>query len=138
MKIVINDDFGGFSLSPQGLEEYARLKGIEKLYWFRIEGIEFGGMSSKLVPVENRPDARSFPIHVAHTVPEPDNHTISFSNRDIPRDDPDLVSVVEKLGEKANGSSASLRVVEIPDDVDWIISEYDGLEHIAENHRTWS
>jgi hypothetical protein len=30
-----------------------------------------------------------------------------------------------------------LRIVEIPDGVEWHISEYDGIEHIAENHRTW-
>ena len=27
---------------------------------------------------------------------------------------------------------------EIPDDVNWYIAEYDGIEHIAERHRTWS
>jgi hypothetical protein len=28
-------------------------------------------------------------------------------------------------------------VVEIPDDVNWQVEEYDGMEHIAEKHRTW-
>jgi hypothetical protein len=28
-------------------------------------------------------------------------------------------------------------VIEIPDDVEWIIVDYDGMEHIAEKHRTW-
>jgi hypothetical protein len=32
---------------------------------------------------------------------------------------------------------AELEVVEIPDDVEWIIVDYDGMEHIAEKHRTW-
>ena len=27
--------------------------------------------------------------------------------------------------------------VEIPDDVEWQIEEYDGTEHISEKHRTW-
>ena len=56
---------------------------------------------------------------------------------DIERTDPHLVAVVEELGPIANGSFSSLKVVEIPDDVKWHISEYDGLEHIAEEHRTW-
>jgi hypothetical protein len=30
-----------------------------------------------------------------------------------------------------------LEIVEIPDDVEYTIEEYDGLEHIAEKHRTW-
>lgn len=31
-----------------------------------------------------------------------------------------------------------LAIVEIPDDVKWHVDEYDGNEHIAEDHRTWS
>ncbi len=30
-----------------------------------------------------------------------------------------------------------MQIVEIPDDVDWEVMEYDGMEHIAEKHRTW-
>jgi hypothetical protein len=29
-------------------------------------------------------------------------------------------------------------VIEIPDDVEWEVEEYDGLEWVAEKHRTWS
>ena len=57
---------------------------------------------------------------------------------DIPRDDPVLVEVVEHLGDAANGDYAELKVVEIPDGVDWYVEDYDGNEHIAERHRTWS
>ena len=57
---------------------------------------------------------------------------------DIPRDDLVLVWVVEHLGLKANGDYAELKVVEIPEGVDWFISNYDGIEHVAERHRTWS
>jgi hypothetical protein len=61
-----------------------------------------------------------------------------FSMYEIPRDDADLVAVVEQLGKKADGDYARLKVVEIPADVKWQIEEYDGSEHIAEVHRTWS
>jgi len=60
-----------------------------------------------------------------------------FSARDIERNDPDLVQIVESLGNLASGWAAELKVVEIPDDVEWQIEEYDGSEHIAEKHRTW-
>jgi hypothetical protein len=30
-----------------------------------------------------------------------------------------------------------LAIVEIPDDVQWIIEENDGMEWVAEKHRTW-
>ena len=59
------------------------------------------------------------------------------NDRDIERDDPHLVKVVETLGKKANGRFARLKVVDIPEDVDWQIEEYDGLEWVAEMHRTW-
>ena len=55
----------------------------------------------------------------------------------IKRNDPILVEVVEQLGEAANGDYAELRIIEIPDDVQWTIEEYDGAEWIAEKHRTW-
>lgn len=53
------------------------------------------------------------------------------------RADPLLVFAVESLGDKASGDCANLKVVEIPDGVEWEIEEYDGIEHIAEAHRTW-
>lgn len=49
---------------------------------------------------------------------------------------PLLVQVVEELGDRAGGPCACLKVVEIPADVKWTIEEYDGLEWVAEAHRT--
>lgn len=62
----------------------------------------------------------------------------TFHEHDIARDDPFLVKVVKELGSAANGGSAKLKVVEVPGDVEWHIAEYDGVEWVAENHRTWS
>lgn len=56
---------------------------------------------------------------------------------EIERGDPILVRVVEELGPEADDQSSELKVVEIPDGVPWEIQEYDGLEWIAEKHRTW-
>jgi len=42
------------------------------------------------------------------------------------------VRVVEELGEEANGHAAELKVVAIPDDVQWVITKVDGLEHVSE------
>ena len=47
------------------------------------------------------------------------------------RTDAKLISVIEELGEEADGYCASLEVVEIPDDAtDWRINEYDGWEDV--------
>ena len=61
-----------------------------------------------------------------------------YPSTDVPRDCPVLVVLVQEMGERANTPYSTLKVVEIPDDVDWYIAEYDGSEHIAEVHRTWS
>lgn len=53
------------------------------------------------------------------------------------RNDPQLVEVVEELGDAASGVHAKLKVVEIPDGVEWEIDEYDGVEQVAEKHRAW-
>lgn len=54
------------------------------------------------------------------------------------RDDPLLIKIVEEMGEEADGSMSKLKIVEIPDDIEWSIHEYDGSEWVAEAHRTWS
>lgn len=58
---------------------------------------------------------------------------------DDDRANPKLVECVEKLGEAAShGLGSSLYVVEVPDDVKWIITDYDGVEQVEEVHRVWS
>lgn len=58
---------------------------------------------------------------------------------DDDRTNPKLVECVEKLGEAAShGLGSSLYVVEVPDDVEWTITDYDGIEQVEEAHRVWS
>lgn len=62
----------------------------------------------------------------------------SVNEWDIKRNDPSLVDIVEKMGAAAGDRLADLKIVDIPDDVDWVIEDYDGVEWAAERHRTWS
>ena len=65
-------------------------------------------------------------------ITDPDFHSLY-----IPRDDEHLIAVVELMGEEANNRLSELKIVDIPDDVNWCIEEYDGKERVAERHRTW-
>lgn len=60
------------------------------------------------------------------------------SEYNIYRGNPLLLEYIDQFGgEAASGLYAKLKVVEIPDDVEWVIEEHAGYEHIAEVHRTW-
>ena len=111
MKIVINSDFGGFGLSDEGLREYGRRKGLNLV---EKAGTNFTFFYENEIKEEN-----------------------FFSEHDLLREDPVLVAIVEEMGEKSWNRFSALKVVEIPDGVDWYIEDYDGMEHIAERHRTW-
>jgi len=60
------------------------------------------------------------------------------TRRTVPRDDPLLVQVVEEMGKDADARFSQLKIVTIPDGVDWEIEEYDGWESVHEKHRSWA
>lgn len=57
---------------------------------------------------------------------------------EIERNDPDLIKVVELLGEDVNERFSKLKIVEIPDDVDWEINSNDMEEWVEEKHDRWN
>lgn len=128
-KIVINTRFGGFGLSRAAFLAWARRKDFGVV---ALQGR--GGFGDAYWAVTHRPFEETPEVY------DKERHEFEdrLADHDIQRDDPDLVAVVEELGEKAAGLCARLKVVEIPSDVEWHIEEYDGSEHVAENHRTWS
>lgn len=65
-----------------------------------------------------------------------DGYGYAYNDYDL-RTDEKLIKCVETLGNKASGRFANLKVVEIPDDVEWEIDYYDGIEKIEEIHRSW-
>ena len=148
MKVVINKSYGGFGLSHRGVMYYAKLKGI-KLYAYvqkweddLLAGKTYDDSDRTVIPFEERKSKdKTITIYYAtkkglKNVEELSRHL--WSEDDIKRDDPALVKTVMDLGKKANGRHAELKIVEIPDDVDWEITEYDGLEQVEEKHRVWS
>jgi len=59
-------------------------------------------------------------------------------DEDVERHNHHLVEIVERLGPQANGLYSELKIIQIPDSVkDYRVMDYDGVEWIAEPHRTW-
>jgi len=112
-KIVINGCFGGFGLSHEAIMRYAELAGITL-------HVKEEYHSNSYYTSENFTD---------------DSY---FSMYDLERTDPLLVQVIEELGDEASGKYSSLHVADVPDDVEWYIHDYDGVETVHEQHRTWS
>ncbi len=132
-KIVINRCYGGFGLSHKGTLRYAEIKGITLCPW--LDEITRSVYGERAVIGDDKM------MHHYSTSPVIDREYEEgsyFSDSDIPRDDPALVQLVEEMGKIASGRCAELEIVEIPDDVDFVIEEYDGMEWIAEKHRAWS
>lgn len=135
-RIVINTCFGGFGLSHAAMVRYAELKGFP-LTW-RFDDIDRKVRAQLHNEEPLTPDNACIVHYYKSDSREeklPDN--LYFSERGIPRDDPTLLIVVQELAERAAGKHAELTIVEIPDDVEWEIENYDGAEHIAEKHRVW-
>ncbi len=111
-KIVINSDHGGFGLSDKAVELLFELKKWKLVRQDRDSG---------------------FTMFYKDSIEESN----FFDERELERDDPELVHVVKTLKKEASGRFASLKIVSIPDDVEWQIEEYDGREWVAEVHGTW-
>ena len=141
MKVVINTCFGGFGLSHEATLRYFEIKGIE-VYPEQGNAI-WKFWTYWIVKPEDRIESKEGEAFYAMSMQERQAYNKAHSEqtvypREIERHDPVLVQVVEEMGDAADGDHAELAVVEIPDDVEYIIEEYDGLEHVAEAHRTWS
>jgi len=121
MKVAINTCFGGFGISNLAFEKLLERKGIT-----------FDKVPAKYPIRGNDSD------YYKAGSEQSDATYLSEYEFYEQRNDPDLIAVIEELGKDSWGWASELSIVDIPDDVEWHIHEYDGLEHVAENHRTWS
>jgi len=138
-KVVINKCYGGFEISFKALKILIEMKSpiVEKITLKKYFGslgipnfdsneyISLGKYKYQKYYLNNLFDKKH-----AYTL---------FTKYEFEglREHPDLIKVVEKLGDGANGRFSELKIVEIPDDVDYEIEDYDGLESIHEKHRVW-
>ena len=126
-KIVYNACYGGFSLSDEAIMRYAEIKGIT-LYSSKSKY----GLTCYYLCTPEEYERIEAEESANPTAPGryARSNAMYFSDRDIERNDPALVQVVEELGDKANGRCARLRIKEIPSGTLYRIDEYDGNESI--------
>lgn len=116
MKVVIHPGLGGFGLKTAAI-------------------IKLHEQDSKWIRVATPRHELQKEAWRSSGIPEVDGKFLMLDDEDnlAFRSDPQVVALVEAMGE----TNTELRVIEIPDDIDVEIVEYDGAEHIAEKHRTW-
>jgi hypothetical protein len=131
-KVVYNNCYGGFGLSPIATYEIAKRKGIEVfIYHYKFDGNE---LYRKIDLVEgwfdvipNRSVVIFLTADLGNEITKYPN-SLRFDGVSLKRTDEDLVSVVESLGEKANGKYADLQIAVVENK--YRIIEYDGAESV--------
>jgi len=133
MKVILNKCYGGFGVSVEGYELYCKKKGATANWYERI--------GNKLVKSEDPNHMfvycfiKDIGNNVEYSKDTFDKYHIYLD--DEHREDPVLIEVVEELGENANGRYSELVVVDIPDGLDYVIDEYDGIETLHERVKCW-
>lgn len=156
MKVAINRCYGGFGLSNKAvIEMFKRKNNVDTVYFYepiREENELFGPILSFVKKNKENVLNASSPFsresiymstvnygdEIEHT--EELEESMIFLGSFVyasDRSDKDLIAVIKELGKDAGARYSSLAIIEIPDDVDYEIDDYDGLETIHEKHRTW-
>jgi hypothetical protein len=141
-KIVVNRKHGGFGLSIKAQMRYLELIGKKCYFYERTKWKHENDGVEEYTRISPKKAEDSF---IAYTITEDLGKKINDLPKDdrfwydgnLERTDPVLIQVVEEMGEKADDQFAKLEIVEIPDDVEWQIDEYDGYESVHEVHRSW-
>lgn len=110
MKIIINKSCGWLEFSQKALKMYAE----------RVENFTFHSKKDN-----------------GYTVYWLEKDDLEIEHESL-RTCTTMIEIVEELGEEAGALYSNPKIVEIPDDVEWLIEDYyDGWERVAEKHRTW-
>ena len=135
MKIAVNHCWGGFGLSHEACLYYAKLKGME-LYTYVSRDNDYNHYE----PYTNQKVLLGLYSYFTELLDEEGNFNSDafWYDHNLERDDPFLIQTIEDLGtERASGYCGQVEIVEIPDDVKWVIRDYDGMETVEEAHRSW-
>jgi hypothetical protein len=146
MKIVINTCYGGFGLSNEAMFLYLKKTGIDCFFYKQTT---YSGQNenrkqvyTRLSNVDAFEDENSLIYIYSKDLGETVNKFMSeyYCDRSFENDRQNkfLIETIEELGsDKSSGSCANLKIIDIPDDVRYEITNYDGIESIHETHRSW-
>lgn len=145
-RIVINRCYGGFGLSIAAILAIAARKD-QPVYFYITDydsgNGEYGSRTCKRIETDEQAERALCFYTVGQDLGDVCSEVainaathLNFDSS-IDRADPALVAVVEELGEQSWGKFAELKIVEIPDGVNWEVSDYDGMESVEERHRSW-
>lgn len=151
-KVILNKCFGGFDVSPQAYQLYAMKKGYSHLYKYiwdipknysPFDTDDKNDRSYILVDLFNDNIfgfyfTKYFGDKIRYSeISKEDWNKYHLSLNSNNREDPVLIEVVEELGDEASGALGELIIVEIPDDLNYVIDNYDGIETLHENVEVW-
>ena len=131
MKIVINSLCAGLNLSLAAALHYAKLCGFELFPVVEVK--------NKYVPYEDGMNCPYGPIYLTKplTAEGEFQEGAFFHLGYIKRNDPHLVATIEQMGDQASRQGSLLKVVVIPEGVDWAVREHDEKERVEEKQRVW-
>lgn len=143
-QIVINTDYGGFGISNEALLELIKKNSsaIKIMTMEKYAGEDWEQDAKKYPSLYSRKKFKEGYLQGgAGTGTLFKGNKVYFlkdRSDQVVREHPDLITIIKKLGKKANGMCADLKIIKIPTNIEYTIEEYDGSEWVAEKHKIWN
>ena len=137
MKVILNKRYGGFCVSQEAYELYAKKKGIEIFSYDMklINGKPAYRKTNAGSSIFNTTFTKDFGDYVEMSDDDFDKYYLNLDESH--REDPILIEVIEELGKRANGPFAKLVIIDIPDGMEYEIDDYDGVGTLHEKVKKW-
>lgn len=148
MEIVVNGNKNhglrtGFSLSGKAIKEYFKLLG-EDVYFYTVDFEKSNKINEVIYTKTDYYDKGHSFISTKYIGDEIKGSDVKklheekafYYDECFDRTDKNLIKVVKQLGEEANSEFSDLKIIEIPDGVEYYIVG-DLPEEIHEKHRVW-
>ena len=152
-EVVINKRFGGYNVSHEAsIDIFKYDNNVDKVYIYSAENYESDKCKLiKDIKFNNGEFDNDIDDYVTYISSKYLGDNINRNEikldcvkfmlsltQNIKREDKRLIELIKEWGsERCSGNYSELKIVEIPDDVEYEIDDYDGCESIHEKHRIW-